>query len=233
MRFREIAPDVYRASRRATNIYLVDQGAHSVLIDTGEPGFATGILAALEGHSPVRQILLTHAHYDHAGSAAAISRELNAKVFAHPADADLLRQGLWRRPAKPAPTLVGHLMNRMIANRFPDQIKAIAEIKHIDDESELAITGLKTIALPGHCAGQIGFGVPQSTGTTVWIVGDVIMTAPWLGEPILYENRSKGLASIAALAQSVQPGDLICPGHGVPLHVEDYTINRLLRLAGN
>ncbi|MEJ6393135.1 hypothetical protein V8J82_07715 [Gymnodinialimonas sp. 2305UL16-5] len=47
MRFQEIAQRVYRAHKKATNVYLVDQGSHSVLIDMGEPGFAGDILKAL------------------------------------------------------------------------------------------------------------------------------------------------------------------------------------------
>ncbi|MEJ6393136.1 MBL fold metallo-hydrolase [Gymnodinialimonas sp. 2305UL16-5] len=160
---------------------------------------------------------MTHGHYDHADSAAALSRALNANVLAHPVKTDLLRQGKWRRPAKLAPTLMGHLMTRLIAKRFPDRLEAIPEIKHIQDNGALAVNGLRTLTLPGRSAGQVGFGIPQPVGETVWIVGDVIMTAPRLDEPNLYEDRSGGLSSITALAKRVQPGDLICPGQGAPL----------------
>ena len=231
MRFSEISPSVYRARRKATNVYLVYQGSNSVLIDTGEPSFAPAIRKALSGFPPVQQILLTHAHYDHAGSAAELSRDLNAEVLAHPADADLLKLGKWRRPAQPAPNIIGHLFTRLIANRFPDLIDAVPDIKSLDDRSEVAIAGSKIIDLPGHSAGQIGFGITQSDGHTIWVVGDVLVTTPRLGAPIRYEDRAQGLSSIAILAQQLRSGDRICPGHGAPVRIDTAVIDRVLRIS--
>ncbi len=231
MEFREIAPRLSRATRQGTNVYLVDQGTHSVLIDTGTPDFATPVLKALADHPPVRQILLTHAHYDHAGGAAALSRDLEAPVFAQPAEADLLRHGRWRRQVRPSPTVVGQILTRLVANRYPDRIAAISDIQPILDCAGIALTGVSLLALPGHSAGQLGFGIPQPSGRTAWLVGDVVMTMPRLSEPIPYEDRSLGLASIGALARAVALGDLICPGHGAPVEVTAKRLARLERLA--
>lgn len=231
MRIREIDKGLFRATRRATNVYLADRGGHGVLIDTGEPDFAPLIEQALGPHPPARQILLTHAHYDHAGSAAILSEILGADVFAAPADAELLRSGAWRRIAAPAPDLIGRLATRFVADHFPDRVQAVRDIRSIVSPEDIAWADARLITLPGHSAGQSGFGLPIACGNVAWMIGDAIMTVPWIREPVLYENRQLGLASIRLLADLIRPGDLICPGHGMPARVTDKIIDRLRKIS--
>jgi glyoxylase-like metal-dependent hydrolase (beta-lactamase superfamily II) len=72
-------------------------GERPVVVDTGVPGSAPKVLAALarEGFAPsdVSLILITHRHVDHIGSAAAVKRATGAPVAVHALDADWLRQG--------------------------------------------------------------------------------------------------------------------------------------------
>jgi glyoxylase-like metal-dependent hydrolase (beta-lactamase superfamily II) len=109
-------------------------------------------------------------------------------------------------------------MKRLIADGFPDRVDPVIADPVNDVKLDIA-GGLRIIALPGHSAGQIGFGVPLGDGRTAWIVGDVIMNVLGPREPILYENRAEGLASIGRLAQTVNNSDFICPGHGSPIPV--------------
>ena len=72
-------------------------GERPVLVDSGMPGSAPKILAALaqEGFAPsdVSLILITHRHVDHIGSAAALKRATGAPVAVHALDADGLSRG--------------------------------------------------------------------------------------------------------------------------------------------
>ena len=72
-------------------------GERPVVVDTGMPGSAPKILAALarEGFAPndVSLILITHRHVDHIGSAAALKRATGAPVAVHTIDADGLSRG--------------------------------------------------------------------------------------------------------------------------------------------
>jgi len=72
-------------------------GERPVLVDTGMPGAAPKILAALarEGFAPgdVSLILITHRHVDHIGGAAVLKRATGAPVAVHALDASWLRQG--------------------------------------------------------------------------------------------------------------------------------------------
>jgi len=76
---------------RVGNAYVVPLEEGVLLVDTGMPGNASRVLAALErlGHRPgdVRQIVLTHWHPDHMGSAAELRRLTGAQVAIHELDA--------------------------------------------------------------------------------------------------------------------------------------------------
>lgn len=230
MRFQKIAEGLYQATRKATNVYLITRPDGSILIDTGEPSFAGAILQALKGFPPVRHILLTHAHYDHSGSAAALSEALDAPVLAHPAELDLLETGDWHRVQTPSPSVFGYLATYLVAYRFPDKVSVPHRLEAIEGGHVL---DMETLALPGHSAGQIGFGLTGPDGIKAWIIGDAIMTAPGVREPILYEDRATGLASIADLAEAITEGDLVCPGHGKALRVDARFIQKLRRISRN
>src|SRR4051794_10753993 len=66
-----------------------DDGA--VLIDTGPPGSGPAIAAALERldlhRQEIRQVVLTHFHDDHAGSAAEVASWAGADIVAGAGDA--------------------------------------------------------------------------------------------------------------------------------------------------
>ena len=65
------------------------------LIDSGPPGQADSIAAAVGdlglSLTSLRQIILTHYHEDHVGSAAALAARSGARVLAHRADALVIR----------------------------------------------------------------------------------------------------------------------------------------------
>jgi len=75
--------------------YLVETPNGVILIDTGSRGQERCILNVLNGlnHNDLRLILITHAHLDHYGSAAAVRRATGAPVAAHSGDASSMSKG--------------------------------------------------------------------------------------------------------------------------------------------
>ncbi len=80
-----------------TNIYLVEHENGLIVVDTGMKGNARRIVKAIQnlGHQPqdLSHIILTHAHFDHFGSAAALQKMTGAPIAAHSADADAFAAG--------------------------------------------------------------------------------------------------------------------------------------------
>ena len=79
--------------RGMVNSFII-VGERPVVVDSGVPGSAPKILAALarEGFAPrdASLILITHRHVDHIGSAAALKRATDAPVAVHALDAEWL-----------------------------------------------------------------------------------------------------------------------------------------------
>lgn len=174
MRFRAIAAGMFVVTRRFTNVYAIVDGDRTVLVDTGDPSFAVPLLRAVAPLPPVRDIVLTHGHYDHAGSAARMAGATGATVRAHPDIANMLRTGAWRRAAAPSPTPIGRILTRLVADRFPDRIAHVAGAAPITGDRLDLAGGLDVVDLPGHAAGQIGLGVGLADRSKAWIVGDAV-----------------------------------------------------------
>lgn len=77
-----------------SNAYLIDWESGLALVDAGLPSDRTRILRALRGRErELQAILITHAHIDHSGAAAAVRAATGAPVAIHQEDADSLRRG--------------------------------------------------------------------------------------------------------------------------------------------
>ena len=74
------------------NAHLIRSEAACILIDTGIPGSERRIARALARHGlssrDIKLIVVTHAHTDHAGSAARLRALSGAPILAHKDDAD-------------------------------------------------------------------------------------------------------------------------------------------------
>lgn len=93
------------------NAHLIRSEAGCILIDAGIPGSERKIGRVLERNGlsfrDIKLIVVTHAHTDHAGSAARLRQLSGAPILAHSDDADFYSR---RRPMTYCPTsLVGRL----------------------------------------------------------------------------------------------------------------------------
>lgn len=76
--------------------FLIENQQGLYLIDCGSPRQESKVLATMKelGRNDLKLIWISHAHYDHYGSAAALRERTGAPIGVHPADAEFLHRGL-------------------------------------------------------------------------------------------------------------------------------------------
>lgn len=215
MKMIPLVPGVYQLSFGFVNAFLIDDDGLT-LIDTGVVGSAPAIIQALGeiGRQPdeIRQVILTHLHADHVGSARAIKEASGAKVYMHPLDAQDYMQGRWMRPRPEARGFINRLVVGAITGR--DKLMT-AEVTLIDGELSDGQTlpfagGLKVIHTPGHTAGHVVLLWPKEGG--VLFGGDACGNLFSLKPSMLYEDFTQGMRSLAKIASL--KFETACLAHG-------------------
>jgi glyoxylase-like metal-dependent hydrolase (beta-lactamase superfamily II) len=229
------APNVYRLPTGISNCYFVALDANDyILIDAGGTGYGDRILQTareLFEDSKPRAILLTHAHFDHAGGLPELLQHWpDVPVYAHPLELPYLNEGRRYPPGDPT---VGGMMANM--SRFLDTSRPTFLPKRALPLPETIgpldiMPGWELCPSPGHTPGHVSFWNPT---TRILIAGDAITTLnqnrpiaamtqkPMIATPPPYAtyNWHHARQSARALAD-LEPYSL-CTGHGVPMRGPD------------
>ncbi len=205
---------VLRLRCAAVNCYLVRGGGGSVLVDAGNRSDYRRLSRALRGE-PLRLIILTHAHPDHIGAAAALSRESGAPLAMGADEGGQLSNPSDKRLR--AHTALGVLLS-VAANmtmRRKESAPPPIDIWLRDGQS-LSDFGVdaRVMALPGHTAGSIGV----LTGEGELIAGDAAFNIFKPTGPRLYEDRAGAEDSLRKIIDS--GAKTVYVGHGGPLDLE-------------
>ncbi len=217
MPFVSLLPGLSMLALGPVNVFLLADGPHFTLIDTGYEQSAPTILNELRalGHPPtaITNILLTHCHPDHAGGLAAIQQASGAQVWMHPIDAAVVRGEQPMVRSKVAPGLLNRLLYRLFIANVPPHVPP-APVHHQPTDGDLLpmAGGIRVIHTPGHSMGHLAFLVERDNAL---IVGDVCSNITGLAYSIVYDDLAEGRRSLAKLA-ALTPG-LIGFGHGKPL----------------
>lgn len=105
----------------------------------------------------MKNIIATHLHTDHTGSLAEINRETEAKVYMHPVDAELIREGIsFRDDYEVSPGLVNKLLHRFFVKHTPRRVDPVETDHLINNGDVISIgAGFNVIHIPGHSKGQV------------------------------------------------------------------------------
>jgi glyoxylase-like metal-dependent hydrolase (beta-lactamase superfamily II) len=150
---------------------IMDEQNGNTLVDAGLPNQTEAISAALVeagiGVGDLRRIIFTHQDLDHVGSGAALVRQSDARVLAHPADAPYIEGS--QRPLKPSPEM---LEQRPQMREVLERLEPVGIDEYVEDGTRLDLAGgTRVISTPGHTPGHISLYVERSK---VLIAGDAL-----------------------------------------------------------
>lgn len=228
---RNVSDGIHRLAHADVNVYLVEDDAGVTLVDTGLPATFRRITAALRelGRTPaeVRAVLLTHAHFDHVGSARRARETWDVPVFAHDGDRFLAahpyryqreRNPLWY-PVK-YPRSLPVLGRMALAGAF--FVRGLDDLVSMAAGTRLPVPGgPRVVFTPGHTLGHCALHLPERD---VVISGDALVTldpytggrGPQIVSGAATADSPRALASLAALADTGARS--VLPGHGEPWH---------------
>ena len=194
-------------------LWLAEDGV--TLVDTGDPGDETVVVAALRElgrtERDLTRIVLTHHHPDHVGGAAALAAASGAQVCAGRADAAVVRG----EAVAPHPALTD--AERPLYADISDRTAAPAPCpvhRELDDADQLDPDGdALVVAVPGHTPGSVAVHLPRLravlTGDVAVRIGDPVTLGPF------NTDRVQAWTSIRRLADL--DVDIAGLGHGTPV----------------
>ena len=227
-RLTEIAADVVRVPLGFANVYLVGGlGGAWFLIDTGVPGSARKIqeaaVARFGSAAKPQAILLTHGHFDHAGSAIELADFWGVPVLAHELELPYLTGESAYPPADPtAPGFLSFLSRFFGVPTF----NLGARVRALRSGPIPGMPGWEWHHTPGHSPGHVSFFRPVDA---TLIAGDAFATVNLDSFFAIITRRTRisrpptpftcdweaAAASVRKL-DALNPLTLAC-GHGIPM----------------
>ena len=228
----EVADRVHRIEHAYVNVYLVtDDDGRVLVVDTGLPATWDLLGRALRdlGRRPsdIAAVVLTHAHFDHTGSAAALQSRLGVPIWLHDEDTTIAAH----------PYRYAHENVRaMYPLRYPASLRILASmvsagalrvrgvegLRHMAPGETLPVPGAPhVIFTPGHTFGHCALHLPDRD---VLLTGDALVTLdPYTGRrgPQIIAgaataDSTQALASLDRLVSYDSGATTLLPGHGDP-----------------
>ena len=202
------------------NAYAVRLDSGFALVDSGPLGSEGAILGALThlGESALlRQIVLTHSHKDHAGSARALADETGAIVLAGESDAPVIA-GTIDEPQALITAEERPFYDRIAPTIPPAEPVPVDQVLHEGDDLGWD-RPTEVIEVPGHTSGSIAIYLPDErvllTGDNIASLGGRAILGPF------NVARREAVESFRRLAG--MDVDIACFGHGDPIIGDAHT----------
>ncbi len=198
------------SSRLDCNVFLIDGGSESALIDSGVGADTEQLIRNIERErldvGKVRKLFLTHAHLDHSGGAADLKKQLNLEIYLSAVEAPFLETGdeeaIGLRKAKTA---------KVYPQTYGLRPAAVDHPLRGEEEAHVGKYSLRCIPTPGHSKGSMCYLV-QGHERRILFVGDTVFQGGCLALQNLPDSSlvdyAKGIERISEIAV-----DCLLPSH--------------------
>ncbi|NHN32756.1 MBL fold metallo-hydrolase [Paenibacillus agricola] len=194
------------------NVYLIDTGGSVLLIDSGA-GIRPELITAemkKDGFEPERisHLIVTHAHADHSGGAAALQRMTGARIICSTATAYIMQSGDEAAVSLPQARRVGMYPPDYKLNAFHPSIEV-----HHGNKLQVGNLTFEIIETPGHSADMISCYIPE---LKVMFCSDVLFEGGKIAMQVAPDFSMFELANSVRVLSGYEVEQLL-PGHLSPV----------------
>ncbi len=190
--------------------FLIETKDSLFLLDCGEPGQECKVIEKMKelGRSDLKCIWITHAHYDHYGSAEDLRKWTGAKIGVHPKDAEYLVRGQSPLGSWHWQGFIFPIAQRIACAFKP--LKPLVPDFTLEDAETLDAYGLdaRVLFTPGHTPGHSCLELANG----IVFAGDLISSQPWPSRQHLIATDWRKLMESLAYLKSRRP-EWIYTGH--------------------
>lgn len=211
-----IVGPIYYVGTRGLGVYLITTPAGDVLIDGGPAATAPLIEASIRkaGFDPkdIKQLLITHAHFDHVGTLAHFKALTGASVAVMGPDVELLRSG--------------GTLDYLFANDPRLHFEPVIADRTLADGDVVEVGGVHLVAhlTPGHTRGCTTWTTTVRDGDHSYAVAFVGSTSINHGTRFQVDPSYPGIADdyrrAFAVQESLHPDIFVAP-HAPVFHFEE------------
>lgn len=229
---RELLPGIFVSEGMVSNAYDIREENGLVLIDAGQPGRTVRIIAELDSAGlsvrDLKQLVSTHAHFDHTGCASDLAGRYGCQVVAHNDEVPYVEQSQ-RLPLQSRGAEALMWFERWL---LPRTRPCHVDVALTDGDLVPESGGYRCVHLPGHTPGSMGL---YHAERRVLFCGDALFNRNSItGQcglryplPLVCSDEAQSRDSVLKVSR-LAIDSLLC-GHGeAVLHKANDAIDRLL-----
>ena len=217
---RELQQGIFVIEGMVSNSYVIRGQNGLVMVDSGQPGQMPTIITQMKSAGlslrDVKQLALTHAHFDHTGCAAELAEQFGCQVVAHRNEVPYVEQTQPLPQQSRAARALMWLESKFLPSTRPCRV----DVSLSEGDEVPGSDGYQCVHLPGHTPGSMGLYHP---GKRILFCGDALFNRnPMTGQRglryplrLVCSDVAQSRDSVAKLS-GLTIDSLFC-GHGEPI----------------